>query len=94
MLEHVTTQDEKINIVESFQKAVSRAEVQNLFEKFDKSFKKGATVQLNEGKNIFSKLNPLFKSETNNQEVLNESAAYDNAFTKRMDQLIQHNGKK
>lgn len=94
MLEHVTTQDEKINIVESFQKAASRAEVQNLFEKFDKSFKKGATVQLNEGKNLFSKLNPLFKSETNNQEVLNEGAAYDNAFTARMNQLIQHNGKK
>ena len=94
MLEHVTTQDEKINIVESFQKASSRAEVQNLFEKFDKSFKKGGSAQLNEGKNPLSKLNPLFKSETNTQEVLNEGTVYDNAFTAKMDRLIGYNGKK
>jgi hypothetical protein len=94
MLEHVTTQDEKINIVESFQKASSRAEVQNLFEKFDKSFKKGGSAQLNEGKNPLSKLNPLFKSETNTQEVLNEGTVYDNAFTAKMDRLIGYGGKK
>lgn len=94
MLEHVTTQDEKINIVESFQKAASRAEVQNLFEKFDKSFKKGGSAQLNEGKNPLSKLNPLFKSETNTQEILNEGNAYDNAFTAKMDRLISYGGKK
>lgn len=93
-LEHVTTQDEKINIVENFGKAVSRTEVQNLFENFDKFFKKGTSTQLNENKNPLSKLNPLFKSEPTTQKALNEGTVYDNGFTEKMNHLINYGGKK
>lgn len=93
-LEHVTTQDEKIDIVQNFGKAVSRVEVNNLFEKFDKFFKKGTSTQLNESRNPISKLNPLFKTEQSTQKSLNEGAIYDNSFTDKMNHLINYGGKK
>lgn len=93
-LEHTTTQDEKIAIVEGFSKASTREEVRNLFGKFDKSFKNGGVNTLNEGKKGISNINPLFITEQPGKDSLNESNVYQNAFTEKMMRMVDYKGKR